>query len=77
MKNAPACFTDHQALKWHKVALTYEGLIPKCGNVIEITGHEITKEHVVERRYVIKIRSVFDTLLAEELPYVVTMKMIT
>ena len=54
-KKAPACFMDHQMSKCHKTALTYEAVVPKCGDIMEMTVSELQKQRTVERKYVIKI----------------------
>ena len=41
--------------KCHKAALTYEALVPKCGDIMEMTVNELQKQRIIERKYVIKI----------------------
>ena len=35
-KKAPEAFVHHQQSKEHRAAITYESVVPQCGNVLEI-----------------------------------------
>ena len=54
-KKPPAAFSEHQQTKTHTVALTYESIVPKCGDVIELTLSDLQKKCIIERTYLLKI----------------------
>lgn len=54
-KKALKSFADHQQTKAHRAALAYETVVPKCGDVLEITITEMNKKRLAERKYLLKI----------------------
>ena len=50
-KKAPACFKDHEQTKCHKAALTYQVIVPRCGDAAELNNNELTKQRYNERQY--------------------------
>lgn len=50
-KKAPACFKIHEQSKCHTAALTYETIVPKCGDASEMHDNEIAKRRERERLY--------------------------
>jgi hypothetical protein len=54
-KKAPKVFTDHQQCKVHIAALTYESVVPHCGDVLEMTLNELQKKRHSERKYLLKV----------------------
>lgn len=54
-KKAPKTFTDHNQTKAHRAALTYESVVPKCGDVLEVTINEMNKKRLAEIQYLLKI----------------------
>ena len=47
-KKAPKAFTAHENSKAHKAALTYESLVPQCGDVLEMTINDLNKKRLTE-----------------------------
>ena len=54
-KKALEAFIDHQQSKAHKAAITYESIVPQCGNVLEMTVSDLNNKRLAERKYFIKV----------------------
>ena len=50
-KKSPACFTQHQSSHCHKAALSYEFLVPACGDAVAMNNNQLVKRRVVECKY--------------------------
>ena len=53
-KKALTAFNEHQASKAHTAASAFESLVPKCGDVKEMTL-SFKKQRLTERKYLLKI----------------------
>ena len=54
-KKAPKAFKNHESSNAHRAAVTYESVVPQCGDVLEMTINDLNKKRLAERRYLIKI----------------------
>ena len=52
-------FVDYQQSKAHRAAITYESALPQCGDVLEMTVNDLNNKRLAERKYLIKVMSVF------------------
>ena len=53
-KKALDAFVDHQQSKAHRAVITYESVVPQCGDVLEITANDLNNKRLTERKYLIK-----------------------
>ena len=58
-KKAPRCFKKHEQSKCHTAALSYETIIPKCGDPEEMISDEIASKREREHQYLTMV-IVFD-----------------
>ena len=59
-KKAPKCFKEHEQSKCHSAALTYQVVVPKCGEAAEMNDNEILNRRYNERQYLkIIIRNIY------------------
>ena len=68
-KNSPKAFDIHQQSKAHRAALTFESVVPKCGDVVEMTVEKIKDNRIGERKYLIKIMEVIRFLARQGLAF--------
>ena len=68
-KKAPEAFVDHQQSKAHGAAITYESVVPHCGQVLEMTVNDLNNKHLAERKYLIKIMECIRFLACQGLAY--------
>ena len=54
-KKAPRCFKEHEQSKCHTAALSYETIIPKCGDPKEMINDKIVNKRERERQRKVKI----------------------
>ena len=54
-KKALEAFVDHQQSKAHRAAITYESVVPQCGNVLVMTVNDLSNKRLAERKYLIKV----------------------
>ena len=54
-KKALEAFVDHQQSTGHRVAVTYESLVPQCGDVLEMTINDLNNKCFAKRKCLIKI----------------------
>ena len=54
-KKVLEAFVDHQQSKEHRVAITYEFVVPQCGDVLEMTVNDLNNKRLAERKYLIKV----------------------
>ena len=54
-KKATTSFNTHLLSSCHKTTVSYESVVPKCGDVGEMMVSELSKQRQSERRYLIKI----------------------
>ena len=50
-KKAPKCFKEHEESKCHKAALTYQVVVPRCGDAVAMNNNEVIKRRYNERQY--------------------------
>ena len=54
-KKTLEAFVDHQQSKAHRAVVTYESLVPQCGDVLEMTVNDLNNKRLAERKYLIKV----------------------
>ena len=54
-KKALKAFVDHQQSNAHRAAITYESVVAKCSDGLEMTVNDLNKKRLAERKYFIKI----------------------
>ena len=54
-KKSLEAIDDHQQSKAHRAAITYESVVPKCGDVLEMTFNDLNNKRLAERKYLIKV----------------------
>ena len=54
-KKALEAFVDHQKSKTHRAAITYESVVPQCGDVLEMTVNNLNNKRLAEIKYLIKV----------------------
>ena len=54
-KKVLEAFVDHQQSKEHRVAITYEFVVPQCDDVLEMTVNDLNNKRLAERKYLIKV----------------------
>ena len=54
-KKALEAFVDYQQSKAHRVATTYESVVSKCGDGLEMTFNDLGNKRFAERKYLIKV----------------------
>ena len=54
-KKALEAFVHHQQSKAHRTAITYESIVPQCGDVLEMTVNDLNNKRLAERKYLIKV----------------------
>ena len=54
-KKALEAFVDHQQSNTHRAGITYESVVPQCGDVLEMTVNDLNNKRLPERKYLIKI----------------------
>ena len=55
LKKALEAFVDHQQYKAHRPAITYESVVPQCGDVWQMTVNDLNNERLAEKEYFIKV----------------------
>ena len=50
-KKAPQCFRDHEATSCHTAAISYEVVVPTCGDVAEMNNNEVVQCRYKEKQY--------------------------
>ena len=50
-KKAPKCFKEHEESKCHKAALTYQVVVPQCGDAEMLNNDKMVKQRYNERQY--------------------------
>ena len=48
-KKAPETFVDHQQSKVYRATLTYESMVPQCGDVLEIMVNDLNNKCLAEK----------------------------
>ena len=54
-KKALEAFFDNQHSNAHRAAITYESVVPQCGDVLEMTVNDLNNKRLAERKYLIKV----------------------
>ena len=54
-KKALKAFVDHQQSNAHRAAITYESVVAKCSDGLEMTVNDLNKKRLADRKYFIKI----------------------
>ena len=54
-KKAFEAFLDDQQSKAHRDAITYESVVPQCGDVWEMTVNNLNNKGLAKRKYLIKV----------------------
>ena len=54
-KKALEVFVDHQQSKAYRAAITYESVVPLCGDLLEMTVNDLNNKPLAERKNLIKI----------------------
>ena len=49
-KKAIEAFVDHQQSKAHRAAITYESVVPQCGEVLEMTVNDLNNKRLAKRK---------------------------
>ena len=47
-------FDEHQAASYHRLAMTYEVIVPECGDVEEMQNESTTSHMELDRRCLVK-----------------------
>ena len=48
-------FVDHQQSKAHRTVITYESVVPQCGEILEMMINDLSNKRLAERKYFIKV----------------------
>ena len=54
-EKALEAFVDHQQSKAQRAAITYESVVPQCGDVLEMTVNDLNNKRPAERKHLIKV----------------------
>ena len=54
-KHAFSSFDEHQDASYHRLAMTYEVIVPQCGDVKEMQNESATNQIKLNRRFFVKI----------------------
>ena len=54
-KHAISSFDEHQAVNYHKLAMTYDVIVRQCGNVNEMHNESTASQMELNRRFFVKI----------------------
>ena len=68
-KKALEAFVDHQQFKAHRAAITYESVVPQCGDVLEIMVNDLNNKRLATRKYLIKVMEYIRFLACQGLAF--------
>ena len=68
-KKALEAFVDHQQSKVHRAAITYESVVPQCGDVLEMIVNGLNNKCLVDRKYLIKVMECIHFLARQGLAF--------
>ena len=54
-KKALEAFFDNQHSNAHRAAITYESVVPQCGDVLEMAVNDLDNKCLAEKKYLIKV----------------------
>ena len=68
-KKALEAFVDHQKSKAHRAAITYESVVPQCGDVLDMTVNDLNNKCLAKRKYLIKVMECIHFLARQGLTF--------
>ena len=68
-KKTLEAFVDHQRSKAHRAAITYESVVPKCGDGLEIMVNDLNNKRLAKRKYLIKVMECIRFLACQGLAF--------
>ena len=68
-KKTLEAFVDHQRSKAHRAAITYESVVPKCGDGLEIMVNDLNNKRLAKRKYLIKVMEYIRFLACQGLAF--------
>ena len=68
-KKALEAFIDHQQSKARRAVVTYESVVPECGDVLEMTVNDLSNKRLAKRNYLIKIMECIRFLTCQGLAF--------
>ena len=68
-KKAPKCFLEHQNSCCHKVASSYQLVVPQWLDVGEMIDSRLIEQRKLERKYLLDVIHVWNTWVAKVLPF--------
>ena len=68
-KKALEVFVDHQQSKAHRAAITYESVVPQCGDILEMMVNDLNIMCLAKRMYLLKVMECIQFLACQGLAF--------
>ena len=68
-KKALEAFFDNQHSNAHRAAITYESVVPQCGDVLEMAVNDLNNKRLAKRKYLIKVMECIRFLACQGLAF--------